>query len=102
MNVIVSACPAPELTHLAALEHVVPDGGAAEVDVEVGVAAVDGHQAVLLHLGVHHVVQHVGRLCLQFLQVSRPNSVHPVDLPHLRGQRGGGGTDVTDTDRLST
>ena len=74
---------APRLTDLAALEHVVPDGGATEVNVEVGVAAVDGHEAVLLHLGVHHVVQHVGGLGLQLLQVSRPHTVHPVDLPHL-------------------
>ena len=49
-------------------EHVVPHGGAPEVDVEVRVAALHSHQAVLLHEGlgeervVRPVVLHPGHL----------------------------------------
>ena len=33
---------------------------------------------VLLHLGVHHLVEDVGRLVLPVLVVWRPRDVHPV------------------------
>jgi hypothetical protein len=70
-------------THFAAFEDVVPHRGAPEVNMEVRVAVFDGHEAVLLHLGVHHVLEHVGRLYLQILEVLRPNAINPVHLSHL-------------------
>ena len=40
-----------EVKPLVAAEHVVPNGGAAEVHVEVGVTASGAGQTVFLHLG---------------------------------------------------
>ena len=57
-----------------------PYGSATQIDVKISPTVLDAHEAVLLNLGVHHVVDGVGRLDLQLLQVSRPDLVHPVDL----------------------
>ena len=58
-------------------EHVIPDGRAAEVDVEVCVAVLDAHQAVLLHAR-HLVLLLLGGYAL------RPAAVHPAQLSHQR------------------
>lgn len=39
-----------EVKHFLPFEDVIPDGGAAEIDVEVRVGAPDTHKAILLHL----------------------------------------------------
>lgn len=55
---------------------------------------------VLLHFGILHVSDGVGRVPLAFFQVPRPHVVHPVDLIHLQSQRqsdcGFGGTVLQD------
>ena len=61
----------------------VPDRGAPKVNVEVRVAVFDRHEAVFLHLWVHHVLEHVGCLYLQVFEVLRPNAINPVHLSHL-------------------
>ena len=58
-----------------------PDRSSTQVDVEVSPAVLDAHEAVLLHLRVHHVVDGVGRFDLQLLQVPRPDFVDPINLP---------------------
>lgn len=69
-----------EPEHLAPLQYVVPDGRAAEVHVEVGVAPLDRHETVLLHFGVFHVLDQIGGLRLAVFEVARPHAVHPIDL----------------------
>ena len=59
---------------------VIPDGSAAKVDVKVGVAAADRHQAVLLDLGILHRQQIVSGVFVRRLHIRRPNGVHPVQL----------------------
>ena len=73
--------------YLLSPHDVIPDGGAAKVDVEVCVAAGHGHEAVLLHLGVHHPPHVVGSVLLVLLEMSRPHVVHPVNLPDHPGGR---------------
>ena len=69
------------LFYLLAPDDVIPDRRAAKVNVEVGVAAGHGHEAVLLDFGVHHPPHVVGPVLLVLLEVPRPNVVHPVNLP---------------------
>jgi hypothetical protein len=59
---------------------ILPNWGSTEIDVKVCPAVLDAHEAILLDLGIHHVVDRVGGLDLKLLQVSGPNFVHPVDL----------------------
>lgn len=54
--------------HLAAMHDVVPDGGAAEVDVEVGVGAGGRHEAVALHAGAWGALLHAGPHALRPVQ----------------------------------
>lgn len=49
--------------------------------MEVRVASLDGHKAVLLDFGVFHFFQDVGGFRLAFLQVPGPDAVYPVNLP---------------------
>ena len=59
----------------AYFKHVVPDGSAAKVDMEVCVAVLNAHQAILLHV----------RLLVLLLverNVLRPAGVHPAQLTH--------------------
>ena len=48
----VGLCGRDQPEHFLAFEDVIPDRRASEIDVEVGVAAFDAHQAVLLDFGV--------------------------------------------------
>ena len=75
-----------EPENLLALEQMIPDGGAAHVDVEIGVAAGHAHQYVLLHLGVLHFVDEVGGLGVGFAEMRRPGGLDPVELAHDQGR----------------
>ena len=52
----VGLCRRDQPKHFLAFEDVIPDRRASEIDVEVGVAAFDAHQAVLLNFGVTGLV----------------------------------------------
>ena len=45
----------------------------------------DLHDHELLDLGVHHVLEGVGGVLLELLEVARPGLVDPVDLPDYPG-----------------
>ena len=53
--------------------------------MKVGETALDAHEAILLHLGVHHEPHVIGSLLLLLFQMPRPDIVSPVDLPHNFG-----------------
>ena len=81
-----------QVQHLVATEHMVPHGGATEVHVEIYEAVGRGHDDELLHFRVEHVLQVVGGLGLQLLEVPGPGLVDPVHLAndprrrHLQGK----------------
>ena len=47
----------------------------------------DLHDDKLLDLGVHHVLEGVGGVLLELLEVARPGLVDPVDLADYPGSR---------------
>ncbi len=65
---------------LLALDDVIPDRGASKVDMEVGEATLDTHETVLLHFGILHEPHVVRGLGLVLFQMTRPNTVDPIDL----------------------
>jgi len=68
--------------YFAPSQDMIPHGSAAKINVEIGIAVLHRHEAVLLHLWVHHAAQQVGALPLGVLQLLGPHHVHPVDLAH--------------------
>ena len=77
----VGLCGRDQPEHFLAFEDVIPDRRASEIDVEVGVAAFDAHQAVLLNFGVPRSGHY------RFFLISLSRRV--VTLNQGRGRKGG-------------